>query len=102
MEWYANFGSASVWVWFLIVGAILGVVDAQAGRLLRNGNWQGFTIWYLPAMSLLNIGGSMVEITASAGAALIVAVFLNRVILYQLQQRRKPARPAIAAAVPAN
>jgi hypothetical protein len=101
MEWYVNFGSAGVAVWFLIVGTILGIVDAQAGRHLRNGNWQTFSIWYLPALSLLDIGGSMVEITASAAAALIVAVFLNRVILYQLQQKRRRARPIIAA-VPVN
>ncbi|HXP85609.1 MAG TPA: hypothetical protein VN841_12860 [Bryobacteraceae bacterium] len=99
MEWYANFGSAGVWVWFLLVGGILGIVDAQAGRHLRNGNWQAFTIWYLPAMSLLNIGGSMVEVSASAGAALIVAVFLNRVILYQLQQRRQRARAELVPSV---
>jgi hypothetical protein len=92
MEWYVNFGTAGVVGWFLLVGAVLGFVDREAGRYLNNGNWQAFSIWYLPALGLLNIGGSMVEVTASSATALIVGTFLNRVVLYRLQGRSRRAR----------
>ena len=37
---------------------------------LRAGNWSSFAIWYLPALSLLQVGGSLVEAVSGAGAGL--------------------------------
>jgi hypothetical protein len=45
-------------------------------------------LWYLPALSFQQMNGSLVEITSTAGAALIVAFILTRLI--------KRPRPSLA------
>jgi hypothetical protein len=54
------------------------VVDIIAGRHLQSGNWPGFTAWFLPALSMLNTGGSLMEMTGTTVASLVLVLFLNR------------------------
>ena len=56
MEFYINFGTLGVVVGFLIIGVLVRVGDSIAARHLYEGNWQGFMSWFVPSMSLLNVG----------------------------------------------
>jgi hypothetical protein len=64
----------------------------MAGIKLRSGNLLAFAKWYLPSLALLNIGGSLVELSATAGASLVVANFVNSIFLYRLQRQSKSVR----------
>jgi hypothetical protein len=78
LECYVNFGTPGVVVGFLIIGGLVILVDRSAHRRLNAGDVSHFTIWYLPGLSLLNVGGSFTELTSSAGAALVVALIAKR------------------------
>jgi uncharacterized membrane protein (DUF106 family) len=80
MEFYVNFGTRGVLIGFLIIGVIIGVIDRFASARLVEGDWQGFTIWILPGLGFLQVGGSLVEVTSTAGASLMLALFINKVI----------------------
>jgi hypothetical protein len=86
LEFYANFGTAGVAIGFLIMGVIVTVLDWQAGERLARSDMQGFVLWFLPGLALLQVGGQLVEITASAAGSLIVAVSVNKYLNY-LQTR---------------
>jgi hypothetical protein len=77
MECYINFGTAGVVGGFLVIGAILAFVDRRAFQALSRGDVRTFTIWYLPSLSLLQVGGSLVEVTSSAAAAWLMATLIN-------------------------
>jgi hypothetical protein len=88
LEFYINFGTGGVIVGFLMLGAILAILDAEAGRALAAGDWRAFTLWYLPGLAFLQVGGSLVEITSSAGAATATALLMTWVPGYW---RRRPS-----------
>jgi hypothetical protein len=77
MEFYINFGIAGVLGGFALVGIVVGSVDLRAYQHLVSGDYRGFAYWYVPGLSLLQVGGSLVEITSSAAAGLIVVVLVN-------------------------
>jgi hypothetical protein len=77
MESYISFGTLGVTIWFIILGAVLARVDAAASRHLREGKWPRFVQWYLPGLSLLAVNGSIVELTSSVGAAVVVVLIVN-------------------------
>lgn len=79
MEFYVNFGTAGVMGGFLIIGFILVLADRHAFHALSRGAVKPFTMWYLPGLSLLQIGGSLVEVTSTAAAGMVVASVLNQV-----------------------
>jgi len=89
MEWYVNFGRAGILFWFVFVGVLLTVADTMAGIKLRSGDWLSFTMWYVPSLAVLNIGGSLVEVAGTAGASMVVVTLTNKVFLYRLQRRKK-------------
>jgi hypothetical protein len=78
MELYVNFATPGVFVGFLLLGGLLCYVDARAARYRDLGDWHHFTLWFLPGLSMLQLGGSFVEVTSSTGAAIVVAMMLNR------------------------
>ena len=77
MEFYINFGKWGVIVGFLILGVIIALIDRGAGMSLADNDWLTFACWYLPGMAFLQVGGSFVEVTASAVSALAVAVLVK-------------------------
>jgi hypothetical protein len=97
MEAYISFGRAGVVLAFIVIGAAIGAVDAMAGQRLRTGNWRGFVLWYLPGLSLLQVGGSFVEVTSSVGAAWLSALLLTQLRQPVSRQPRLQPRPASAA-----
>lgn len=103
MELYVNFATPGVFVGFVLLGALLSYIDAQAARYRDLGEWHHFTLWFLPGLSMLQLGGSFVEVTSSTGAAVVVAMMLNRfaprtrtpAIPLRSDERPQIGRPAI-------
>lgn len=97
MELYINFGAPGVCVGFLVIGLVLVRIDGKAARALHRGDVRYFTLWYLPGLSLLQIGGSFVEVTSTAAAGLVMANILRH-LMGHLKRRRQSAN---VEAVPA-
>jgi len=102
MEFYINFGSLGVVVGFLIFGVVIAAIDRFAAMRLSEGDWQRFTFWFLPGLAFLQVIGSLVEVTATAGASLMLALLINKVLLAKLKgkkitQEKKDALPAPAS-----
>jgi hypothetical protein len=89
MEFYINFGTGGVVFGFLIMGVSLTVIDLNAGQRLLEDDWQKFALWYLTGISFLQVGGSLAEVTSSAGASVVVALLVNKSLLYQFQRKRR-------------
>ena len=86
-------GLGSLLAWpRILLGVLLTIVDTVAGIKLRSGDFLSFSKWYLPSLGLLNIGGSLVEVSATVGASIVVANLLSIIFLYRLQRVRKPLR----------
>lgn len=81
LEFYINFGSLGVFIGFAIFGAIIRIIDISAGVSLVNGNWWGFTSWFLPGVAMLQPGGALAEVSASVAASIVVIFVVERFIL---------------------
>jgi hypothetical protein len=79
MECYVNFGTWGVIVGFFLIGGAVVYVDRSAGAALRSGDADKFLRWYLPGLSLLNVGGLFAEITGTGAAALVVVLVVSQV-----------------------
>jgi hypothetical protein len=91
MEAYISFGSAGVLVGFVLLGCVVGFIDRRAGQHLLNGDIRGFAVWFLPGLSFLQVGGSIVELTSSVAAALIAVHLVNRLLTRRpVQEATKP------------
>lgn len=89
MEFYVNYGTASVFLGFLLLGVILAAVDEAAGRRLSRGDWRGFAFWFLPGLAMVNPGAnSVVEVTTSVGAAVVAAYLVNHFLLIYSKGRK--------------
>lgn len=80
MELYVNFGTVGVFLGFVVLGGVVLLFDDRAGRALERGDMAVACRWYLPGLSLLQVNGSFVDVTATMGAALVCAVIANTVI----------------------
>ena len=96
MEFYVNFGTLGVVIGFIVMGATVTILDLMAAEHLARGDLQRFVLWYLPGLSLLQVGGSMVEITSSAAASVFAAMVANKYL--DRLQRKKSAK--VEAALP--
>jgi hypothetical protein len=96
MEFYINFGAWGVIIGFAFMGALVTLLDSFAAQRLANGDLHGFVLWYLPGISLLQVGGSMIEVTTSAVASLFVAMMANK-YLDRLQQKKAASAEATLA-----
>jgi hypothetical protein len=80
MEFYANFGTAGIVVGFFFLGALIGAMDLIAAAHLANGNWHGFARSFLIGVMLLNVSGSLVEVSSSGVTAVLVGMLINRIL----------------------
>jgi hypothetical protein len=78
MEFYINFGTWGVIIGFALIGTLITIIDVGAAQSLAKGDLHGFVLWYLPGISLLQVGGSMIEVTTSAVASFVVALIANK------------------------
>lgn len=105
MEFYINFGTPGLVIGFLLLGWVIHMIDLNAARHLQEANWRKFALWYLPGLSFLQAGGSLVEITAGAGASLGAIFLINQMLTFVRRRRsatltlpattRPPYRPLI-------
>jgi hypothetical protein len=93
MELYVNFGTPGVFVGYIVIGLLLGVVDLTAGRHLAAGEWQDFAFWYVPGLALLQVGGNFAEATAAAVGSLILCLIATRVLFHSAPERKPAVRP---------
>lgn len=77
LELYLNFGRTGVVIGFLIIGAGLRMMDMSAAFHLHRHDWPRFMAWFLPAISLINVGGNLVEVTAAMAASAVLALYFN-------------------------
>jgi hypothetical protein len=80
MEFYINFGTLGVFLGFTVMGVIVRVVDTMAAIRLKEGDWEGFMSWFVPSISLVNVGGSLVEVVGTAGASVALVFVVNRIL----------------------
>jgi hypothetical protein len=78
MEFYANFGDIGVIVGYILLGTAITVIDSMAGWHLRMGDVESFSIWFLCGLGMIIVGGSFVELTATAGTGMIAAYLLRQ------------------------
>ena len=74
MEFYINFGIPGVVVGFLAFGWLLGMLDFRAAAAERRADFKTVIICFTPAIAMINPGGSLVEMTGGAAAALLAAL----------------------------
>lgn len=91
MELYANFGTMGILVGFAVIGIVITALDTLATERLANSDLNGFVLFFLPGLSLLQVGGQFVEETASAAGAIVIALMVNR---YLHKYQRKIQLPA--------
>jgi hypothetical protein len=78
MEWYVNFGGLGVFFGSLLFGFVLATIDRIAVNHLQHGDWSRFCLWYLSALSLLQVGGSLVEAIAGAAGGMVIGLLILR------------------------
>lgn len=88
LELYLNFGSLGVVLGFILFGTVIRVIDITAAYKLVNGNWVGFTSWFLPGLGMINPGGSFVEVVASVATYLVLTRIVNRFYLPRTSLRQ--------------
>lgn len=79
-EFFINFGHVGVWLGMFVLGGLISWLDARSAVAVHQKAWLQFTMWYLPGVALLQVGGSIAEMSASAAGALVVAWFAGRAI----------------------
>jgi hypothetical protein len=87
LEFYVNFGTWGVIGGFIIYGLLLGYMDVTIIESLRRDDRRRYLFWFMIALSLLQPGGNLIEITVSAAAAVPTAYVLN----VFFNQRRSPS-----------
>ena len=95
MEFYINFGLAGVIGGFLGLGWLIGYLDLKAASAEWRGDLKSVFVYFLPAIALIQPGASIVEISGSAGAALLVA-FGWRWLWNMRENRSRPVTTRIS------
>lgn len=80
MEWYINFAMPGIVLGFVLIGVVTVYVDRSAAAWLHYGDAGRFSLWFMPGLSLLNVGGSFVEMTATAAASFVVIWVVRRLV----------------------
>ncbi|MCS7082995.1 MAG: O-antigen polysaccharide polymerase Wzy [Rhodothermia bacterium] len=89
MEFYVNFGTLGVVIGFVVLGILIALIDDAAKHNLNKNNWRNFSLWFLIGISFLQVGGSLVELTGSSAASVVVYVLLNKYLIVYLSKKDK-------------
>jgi len=90
MELYVNFATVGVIIGFIVIGVLVTMCDTAAAERLAAKDLPGFALWYMPGISLLQVGGSFMEMTTTATASIFVALLANRYLERQ-EHRKSPS-----------
>lgn len=93
MEAFVNFGTDGVVVIFFLIGVVIVLVDRWSAYRLSLGDGNGFAVWYLPGLCMLQIGGSLSEVTSAAAASFAMAFLLNRIATFKRWARSGSPAP---------
>jgi hypothetical protein len=77
MELHINFGTPGVVIGFAGLGLLVALIDRRAARCLAAGDIRSFALWYMPGLSLLQLGGSLAEVTATAAASMVLILGIS-------------------------
>jgi hypothetical protein len=91
MELFVNYGETGVLVGYIVLGAILSLLDGLCARRLRAGDTEGFLLYFLPGQQLLIVIGNFAELTAGVLGAVILCILFTR-FLFPAWVRRFPPR----------
>ncbi len=95
LEFYINFGTTGVVIGFMILGLIVTSLDILATERLINSDLAGFVMYYLPGIAFLQVGGQLVEVTASVAGSIVVVFIVNKYL--HKYQRPQVVPPIILA-----
>jgi hypothetical protein len=73
MEFEINFGIVGVVIGMLVLGGLIGWIDARAAAAEVQGRLDSAILYFLPGAALLQPIGSLVELSGSSAAALVAA-----------------------------
>ncbi len=90
MEFYVNFGSPGVWIGMALIGAVIVLIDERAAMALALGDVPTCARWFVPGLSLLQVGGSLVDVSLTAGAGLAGTVLATAAIAFIGRARMSP------------
>lgn len=91
MEFYVNFGSPGVWIGMAIIGALVVLIDERAALALAHGDVPTCARWFVPGLSVLQVGGSLVDVSLTAGAGLASTILATMAIEFIGRARMSPA-----------
>jgi hypothetical protein len=74
MEFYINFGMLGLVGGFLGLGWLIGTLDYRAAAAERRADFRTLIVCFVPAIAMINPGGSLVEVTSGAAAAFLAAL----------------------------
>ena len=99
LEFYVNFGSFGVVAGMMILGTAITVLDVLAARRLAINDWRGFGPLFLVGVAFLHVGGSLVELTSTAGASLVLVLVTNAFVFrfHSSKQREQEQTRELAA-----
>jgi hypothetical protein len=99
MEGYINFGTAGVVGLFLVFGTVLGAIDIEAAKRLKARDTLGFVTWFVPGIGLLQPGGSLIEVTGTVAASIVLIIMMKILLGIYTKDLPEEGSPAIGAAV---
>jgi hypothetical protein len=73
MEFYINFGIPSLIIGFTLLGFAYGWMDQNAAMALRNQDYGGACIWFLPCIGMLAPLANISEIMGNVASAFVAA-----------------------------
>jgi len=89
LEFYGNFGRWGVVLGFLVIGISVGMVDRVAAQALDSGDWQRFGLWFLVGGTLIQVVGSLFEVTSSVIGAIVIGRITNHFLTKRRQRQVK-------------
>ena len=94
LEFFINFGWTGVFWCYVVLGAVCRRLDMHAALALRASDFKRFLLYFMPAMGLLQAGGLLAEVVASATAAFFSALAAATLATRYLVRLRRRAREA--------
>ncbi len=101
MEFYINFGLPGLVIGFLALGWLVGFLDLRAATAEQRGEFKSVFIYFLPAVAVIQPGASIVEISGSAGAAVLVS-YVWKWLWTMQSASRQPATRVAAPQLPSR
>jgi len=86
MELEVNFGYPGIVIGFFVLGWAIGKLDLKAAIAEREGNLGKLILCFLPCVAMIQPGGSIVEVTGGAAAALVAAYLWSRLWIKRLER----------------